>query len=133
MNIHVKSIVGACSRGSEDGSLDFGQVLLRLADAGVESYFADLRSSTKTYYLPDGDSIDILCTAWKVPVAPNFDASMVEAAVQQSQAGKHTYADFCKKVMAGGCCGSLVSLLGRRVVSFGRAGETHVEYFPPAN
>jgi hypothetical protein len=32
--------------------------------------------------------------------------------------------------MAAGCAGYLDSLDGRRVVCFGRSGETHVEHVP---
>jgi uncharacterized protein YbcV (DUF1398 family) len=132
MNPQVESVVATCTRGSEDGSLDFPQVLAQLAAVGVEGYFADLRRFTKTYYLPDGSSAETSCSEHDVPVAPSFDSTAVESAVRQSQAGTHTYADFCRKIMAAGCCGYFVSLLGRRAVYFGRTGETHVEHLPPA-
>lgn len=130
MNANLKAVVEACSRGSENGSLNFGQVLRRLAEAGVEGYYADFRRSTKTYYLPEGESIEVAATDPDVRIAPALDAARVEAAVRQSQAGAHTYQAFCEKVMAAGCSGYLVSLLGRRVVYFGRTAETHVEHFP---
>lgn len=130
MTEDVKSVVETCARGSEDDSLTFPQQLALLADAGIEGYYADLRRSLKTYYLPGGESIDVASTPQAVPVAADFDAGRVEAAVRQSQAGTHTYGAFCEKVMAAGCSGYLVSLLGRRVVYFGRTAETHVEHFP---
>ncbi len=130
MDVNVKAVVEACSRGSEEGSLNFAQVLGQLADAGVEGYCADFRRSTKTYYLPDGASIEVQARDPDVAIAGTFDPRRVEAAVRQSQAGTHTYRAFCEKVMAAGCSGYLVSLLGRRVVYFGRTAETHVEFFP---
>jgi len=65
-------------------------------------------------------------------VAPVFDASVVADAVReaQTQAPGYTYRGFCKKVKAAGCAGYMVSFLGKRVVYFGRTGETHVEHFP---
>ncbi len=110
--------------------MNFGQVLQALAGAGVEGYYADFRRSAKTYYLPDGESIEVAARDPDVAIAPAFDAGRIEAAVRQSQAGTHTYRAFCEKVMAAGCSGYLVSLLGRRVVYFGRTAETHVEPFP---
>ncbi|MDP2374071.1 DUF1398 domain-containing protein [Reyranella sp.] len=130
MNANLQAIVEACSRGSEEDSLNFRQVLGMLADAGVESYYADFRRSAKTYYLPDGESIEVQANDPDVAIASAFDVGHVEAAVRQSQAGTHTYRSFCEKVMAAGCSGYLVSLLGRRVVYFGRTAETHVEHFP---
>lgn len=127
---HVKAVAEACSRGSEDDSLNFPQVLEKLMAAGVEGYFADLRLSTKTYYLPGGGTIVVPANDPATPVGAAFDGGRVESAVRQSQAGTHTYRAFCEKVMAAGCAGYLVSILGRRVVYFGRTGETHVEHFP---
>ena len=42
----------------------------------------------------------------------------------------YTYKGFCAKVAEAGCAGYVVSLLGRRVLYYGRTGETHTEYFP---
>jgi uncharacterized protein YbcV (DUF1398 family) len=42
----------------------------------------------------------------------------------------YTYQGFCSKVAGAGCAGYVVSLLGRRVLYYGRTGETHTEYFP---
>ena len=35
-----------------------------------------------------------------------------------------------EKVLAAGCVGYIVSIVGRRAVYFGRSAETHVELFP---
>lgn len=130
MDANVKTVVEACSRGSESGVMGFGEVLQKLAGAGVEGYYADFRRSTNTYYLPGGESIEVPSHSPGTAIAAPFDAGRVEAAVRQSQAGTHTFRDFCEKVAAAGCSGYLVSLLGRRVVYFGRTAETHVEHFP---
>jgi uncharacterized protein YbcV (DUF1398 family) len=131
MNAHLKSVVKACSRGSEDDTLKFPEQLAKLAEAGVEGYYADLRRSTRTYYLPNGETIDVPSAKMDVQIASGFDPARVEAAVRQSQANLHTYRQFCEKVMTAGCAGYVVSLLGRRVVYLGRTAETHVEHFPP--
>jgi uncharacterized protein YbcV (DUF1398 family) len=132
MDPHIRSVVEACSRGSEDNSLNFPQQLMKLAEVEVEGYYTDLRRSIRTYYLPNGDSIEVEAHKVGVPIAETFDPERVEAAVRQSQAGTHTYKEFCEKIVVAGCAGYIVSLLGRRVVYFGRTAETHVEYFPGA-
>lgn len=132
MNAHVKSTVEACSRGSEDNSLNFPQQLMKLAEGGVEGYYADLRRSVRIYYLPNGESIEVAAAEAGAPVAEKFDATRVEGAVRQSQASTQTYKDFCRKIVAAGCSGYIVSLLGRRVIYFGRTAETYVEHFPAA-
>ena len=90
------------------------------------------RRATKTYYLPDGDSLELPASEIGTKVVATFDAAIVEAAVReaQAQAPGYTYLGFCRKVMDAGCAGYIVSILGRRVVYFGRTGETHVEVFP---
>ena len=42
----------------------------------------------------------------------------------------YSYEAFSRNVMACGCAGYLVSFSGRRVLYFGRSGETHTEHFP---
>lgn len=125
-----RQVAEECSEGSEAGKLTFPQVLGKLAVAGIEGYLCDLRSARKTYYLPEGEAIDVAARRYEVPVADAFDAGAVEAAVRLSQANAHSYDEFCEKVMRAGCSFYLVSLPGRRVVYFGRTGESHIEHFP---
>ena len=105
-----------------------------MAEVGVEGYYADLRRSIKIYYLQNGETIEVASSRIDTPVAEKFDPASVEAAVREAQAGgpAYTYKGFCRKIMAAGCPGYLVSILGRRVVYFGRTAETHVEHFPTA-
>jgi uncharacterized protein YbcV (DUF1398 family) len=130
MTASVQSVVDACNEGSETNTLTFPQQLAKLSDAGIEGYYADLRRNRKIYYAPDGESYKANATPLGIPIPDRLDAAKVAAAVKQSQAGKLTYKDFCKTVMAAGCSCYVVSILGRRVVYMGRTGETHVEYFP---
>jgi uncharacterized protein YbcV (DUF1398 family) len=126
----VKSVVEECSRGAAEGTLSFPQIVGRLAETGVEGYLCDLRRAVNTFYLPDGNAIEVAMLHREGPIAETFDAAQVEAAVHQSQRNEHTYQEFCRKVIAAGCAGYLVSLSGRRVMYFGRTAETHTEYFP---
>lgn len=122
----------ACIRGSEDDSLNFPTQLAQLAQAGFEAYYTDFRRSARVFYRPDGESLELATASVSAPVSESFDGAAVGAAVRQSQAGAHTYKDFCRKIVTAGCAAYLVSIPGRRVVYFGRTGETHVEHFPPS-
>jgi uncharacterized protein YbcV (DUF1398 family) len=51
----------------------------------------------------------------------------------QALADGYTYPGFCKKVAGAGCAGYMVSFPGRRVLDFGRTGETHTEHFQGAH
>lgn len=130
MNPDAEAVAQACSQAAENGSLNFPQILGKLSEAGIEGYLVDYRRAVKTYYLPDGESHEVADRHTHGAAAAAFDAAKVAAAVGQSQRGEHTYKEFCEKVIAAGCAGYIVSILGRRVVYFGRTAETHVEHFP---
>lgn len=132
MDAHSKAVAEASIRGSEDDSLTFPVQLGQLAQAGFESYYTDFRRAVRIFYRPDGETLELATTPVAASMPLSFDAPSVASAVRQSQAGTHTYKDFCRKVVSEGCAGYLVSIPGRRVVYFGRTGETHVEHFPAA-
>lgn len=131
MDARQRSLAETCVTAAEDGSMAFPAILAALAEAGFEGYLVDYRAGTASYYLTDG-ATHAVATPDRGPVAAAFDAAAVAAAVAEAQADGpgYTYPGFCRKVMAAGCAGYLVTLLGRRVVYFGRTGETHVEHFP---
>ena len=99
---------------------------------GFEGYTIDFRRSSATYYMPDGDSVDLPMHKLDVPIALAFDAMRIQLAVREAQqlAPGYRYLDFCNKIAASGCAGYIVSFPGRRVLYVGRTAETHVEYFP---
>jgi hypothetical protein len=67
-----------------------------------------------------------------VAVPGSFDTAGIQAAIREAQqlVPGYTYEGFCRKVMAAGCAGYMVSFNGRRAVYHGRAAEMHVEHFP---
>jgi uncharacterized protein YbcV (DUF1398 family) len=121
-----------CLDGAERDSMTFPQIVGALMGAGFESYAVDLRRGCATYYLPDGDSVVLDTHRDDVPVAPEFDAAAVRAAIREAQllVPGYSYRGFCRKVMAAGCAGYVVSFSGRRALYMGRTAETHVEHFP---
>jgi uncharacterized protein YbcV (DUF1398 family) len=131
MLFDVRAVVEACTRESEDNSLRFRRQLVKLATVSVEAYHADLRRSVRTYYLYDGATIDVACERIDSFVVRSFDQAQVQSAIREIQAGGCTYKQFCAQLMAAGCAGYLVSLIGRRVLYFGRSAETYLELIPP--
>ena len=126
------AIAKACLEAAHDGSLSFPEIIGRLVDAGFEGYAVDYRRRAQIYYLPDGDSVELILPASTQPVTAAFDGAAVQALVRWAQANgpDYSYYDFCEKVKEAGCAGYLVSFSGRRVVYYGRTAETHVELFP---
>jgi uncharacterized protein YbcV (DUF1398 family) len=132
MTRNWRDLARATLEGSESGALTFPQSLRILMEAGFDGYAVDLRRHTRTYYMPNGGAIELETEPTPTPVAESFEASAVREAIRESQAlvPGYTYKGFCAKVAVAGCAGYLVSLLGRRVLYYGRTGETHTEYFP---
>ena len=132
MNTEQIEVIEACSRGSLRGEMTFPEIVGRLTEIGVERYHADCSRQEITYYLADGDSLVVASPHPAHATAAEFSASAVETAVRKSQRNEHTYLDFIRKTMAAGCVGYFVQITGRRVLYFGRDGDSHIEHFPPA-
>ena len=132
MNARFGCVVEECTADSDASRMSFPQVIGKLMSAGVERYHADLIRSEKTYFLPSGESRVIPNEdIGRVPAA-EFSALSVEAAVRAIQNGEINYKTFCAHVMDAGCVGYHVSIAGRRVIYYGRTGESHIEHFPGA-
>lgn len=118
--------------GTETDTMSFPEGLRLLMDAGFDGYAVDFRKASRTYYRPEGTALTLETTPVATAVAADFDAAAVQAAIREAQAmvSGYTYRGFCAKVAGAGCAGYLVSLSGRRVLYYGRSGETHTEHFP---
>lgn len=130
MQDNVKTVIEECTRGSDEERMSFPEVVQKLMSVGVERYHADLVRHEKTYYLPSGDSIVVEAKARHGQPAATFSGAQTEAAVRAIQARQIGYNEFCERVAAAGCTSYIVSLVGRRVVYFGRSAESHVELMP---
>lgn len=135
MTTNWKDVARKALEGSESGTTTFAQNLRDLIGAGVDGYAVDFRRSTRTYYMPSGETLELKTERTEAPVAERFDAAMIKEALQEARdlVPGYTYKGFCAKVVGAGCAGYVVSLLGRRVLYFGRTGETHTEYLPGSN
>ena len=132
MLMNWKDIARATLDGAESDEMTFPASLKLLMEAGFDGYAVDYRSSTRTYYMPDGRTLVLETPRTDAHVAECFDGDAVRAAIREAQQmiPGYTYRGFCEKVVKAGCAGYMVSLPGKRVLYFGRTGETHTEYFP---
>ncbi|HET8597784.1 MAG TPA: DUF1398 family protein [Castellaniella sp.] len=130
MNEFTESTIRETSQASAEGRIHFGQVVGRLAAAGVESYVADYRARRTAYYLPDGTTLDIRLDMPDVPIADAFDARALQDAIRAAQRGDVMYPEFKRLSCVAGCIGYTVWIAGRHVSYFGRRGEIHIEKFP---
>ena len=101
---------------------------------GVERYHADLQ--------PSGNHLIIsrMATRWLLPRSIRLtqrltefsDIRLLQTAIRQSQRNEHTYLDFDSARRRPQACvkGYFVQITGRRVIYFGRNGESPCRAFP---
>lgn len=112
------------------GTIAFPEVVKLLLKAGVESYFVDLIGKGKTHHFTKGEAASEKFEFQGPPVAAEFSAENVVAAIRSSQAGKITYPEFLRQIMLAGVSHYHVYLTGRKAVYFSRKGDFHTELFP---
>ena len=132
METKIIEALQECTDGSDQERITFPEVVMKLMQAGVERYHADLLRAEKIYYLLSGESLRVAAGPIEATPANDFVAAGVEAAVRAIQHQKIQYREFCERIAQAGCVGYMVSLAGRRAVYYGRSGESYVEPFPTA-
>jgi len=132
MNEHQKSTARTCLEAAEANTMTFPQIVGTLVEAGFEAYAIDFRRAAATYYLPDGESVELPAHRVDASIAPSLDTERMQAAIRdaQQQVSGYTYRGFCEKAVLAGCAGYIVSFSGRRALYVGRTAETHTEHFP---
>ncbi len=117
---------------SQAGKLIFPEVVRRLLEAGVESYFCDLASGQETFYTGDGKTHVEKMTLPLSPVAEDFSSGDLIATIRGAQADTVRYPEFVKRSTAAGVIAYWSFLAGGKVIYFDRKGEVHIEEFPRA-
>jgi uncharacterized protein YbcV (DUF1398 family) len=115
---------------SQSGKMTFGEVVRRLLEVGVESYFADLAKGEETFYMPDGQTHVEKMTLPRSTVAEAWSSDELVSAIRAAQADTIRYPEFVKRATAAGVIGYWAFLTGKNVTYIGRKGEIHVEHFP---
>ena len=117
---------------SQAGELIFPEVVRRLVEVGVESYFCDLANGAEVFYMTDGKSHSEKMVLPLMPIAEAFSSSGLIAAIRGAQTDTIRYPEFMKRSAAAGVIAYWAFLTGRKVIYFGRKGEIHIEEFPNA-
>ena len=115
---------------TQQGKLTFPDVVRRLLEVGVESYFVDFATAKETFYMTDGQTHVEAMILQPDSVADAFSSEGMGAAIRGAQTDTIRYPEFVKRSTAAGVIGYWAFLTGKKVVYFGRNGEMHVEEFP---
>jgi uncharacterized protein YbcV (DUF1398 family) len=128
------SVIHETLAASEAGQLIFPKVVQALLEVGVESYLVDLAHGSATYYLTTGETHIESLTHPANPIAEDFSAAGLIAAIRRAQADRIRYPEFLKQSTAAGTIAYWAFLTGKKVIYFGRKGDFHIEEFPkPTN
>lgn len=126
------NVIKECTALSLAEQITFPEVVMKLAQAGVERYIADLVGRQKLSYGASGET-HIGALAFDGPEIPKaFDAAAVAATIKDIQQGRIKYSEFLRRIMEAGCSHYEVFITGRQAVYFGRDGSQHIEKFPQA-
>jgi uncharacterized protein YbcV (DUF1398 family) len=115
---------------TQAGKLRFPDVVGRLLNAGVESYFVDFARGLETLYMTNGESHTEAMVLPMRSIAENFSNEGIIAAIRGAQADTVRYPEFVERSAAAGVIAYWAFLTGQKVVYFGRKGEIHTEEFP---
>jgi hypothetical protein len=85
MNDHQKITALTCLKAADSGAMSSPQIVGALMAAGFESYAIDFRRASATYYLPDGESVELPAHRADAPIAPSLDANLMQAAIREAQ------------------------------------------------
>ncbi len=127
-----KQVIQELAMATQQGKLTFPGVVKGLLEVGVESYLVDFAAKQNTHYLADGTTHTIPMILEPGPIAAEFNAAGLVAAIRGAQADTVRYPEFVKRSTAAGVIGYWAFLTGKRVVYFSRKGEQLIEEFPRA-
>ena len=126
-------LIVEAARDTLAGTAPFPEIVAKLVAAGVEYYHVDYVCLRKTFCGAGGDVVVTpIIFEGLPPVAAEFDATALRAAILDSQRNGQKFRDFSRRAMEAGVQGYFAFLRGRRVTYFGRGGDQHTEWFPGA-
>lgn len=125
--------INILAKATLDGSMPFPLIVEKLMANGVEYYNVDYATKTFAFYSSEGATI-IAPLSYEAlpPIAENFNAAALKAAILDSQQHGQKFRAFCERAIQAGVQGYFAFLRGQRVTYFGRQGDHHVEWFPGA-
>lgn len=127
MNINL---LNEMADASMNGTIPFGAIVGKLMEAGVESYRVDFVRKEKIYYMPNGESHLVSINFKDHVLAQEFNTEGIQAAIKASQRGEIKFVEFIPRALDAGVHNYTVYIAGKKVIYFGRKGESHTELFP---
>lgn len=125
-------VIKECTSLSLAEQITFPEVVMKLAEAGVERYIADLVGKKKFSYGTQGETHTGDLVFKDVSIPEQLDAAAIKQTITDIQQGRIKYQTFLRRIMEAGCSHYEVFITGRKAIYFGRNGVQHIEEFPKA-
>jgi uncharacterized protein YbcV (DUF1398 family) len=129
MNI---KLMNEMAQAALTGTLNFGEIVMKLMAEGVESYRVDFVRKEKIFYMPSGETHIVKLPFKNHIIAVDFNAEGIQSAIKASQRGELKFIDFIPRALDAGVTSYMVFMSGKKVIYFGRKGDSHTELFPLA-
>lgn len=126
-------LIAEAAFATHEGTKPFPEVVGLLISAGVEYYYVDYIGLRTMFYGTGAAAAAVMTPIMYEglpPVAADFDAAALRAAILDSQEKGQNHRDFSRRAMAAGVQGYFAFLRGQRVTYLGRQGDQHIEWFP---
>lgn len=124
------NLLNEMAEASMNGTIPFGEIVGKLMEVGVESYRVDFVRKEKIYYMPNGESHLVSIDFKDHNLAEEFSTTGIQAAIKASQRGEIKFVEFIPRALNAGVHDYTVYIAGKKVIYFGRKGESHTELFP---
>lgn len=129
MNINI---IEECIALSLSEQITFPEVVMKLSNAGVERYIADLVGKKKFSYGKQNKTHINELSFDSVNIPEQFNAAAIKQTIIDIQQARIKYQTFLRRIMEAGCTHYEVFIAGKKAIYFGRDGSQHIELFPQA-
>lgn len=122
VNQELQSAIYNAAREAGEGNMTLAELAEKFGALSVERFHVDLVRGETTVY--QGNYVAVLpAYAPAQRPAPEFSAADIDIALIGTEDGACAYPTFCELVLAAGCVGFMVFIVGQRTLYYGEAGE----------
>lgn len=112
--------------------MSFPILIATLEKMGVESYRVDLSLQATCYCMATGEVMSE-SFQFDTNIAEKFDDGEIRAAVAACNSSNLDHKEFLKRIMGAGISSYTIYLRGRKIIYYGRNGDSYIDNFPRKN
>lgn len=110
--------------------MPFSSLVTTLEKMGVESYRVDMAQKSTCYHMLNGEVMSE-SFYFDGDVAQGFDDGEIRSAIFDIKNNYLEYKEFLKRIMDAGTASYTIFMTGRKIIFYGRNGDSYIENFPP--